>query len=233
MISYCQDYNDNNKYIKIIFSLYDDVQNEIVLMQNNKYKIVSAIFYHGFNPRLGHYTTMLRHEDSWLDADDSWITPKSWFDKSADNADVYVIFLQEVADEETVTPIIFPYIDENNRIIPSYINEPSQFNDLLCDSMKRKNEPSETYNFSRDDGCHHQNKKQKTSLEQELYTGVSSNYSSLKTSCEDNYESKSTNKNLTRRDQNYTIQRTKNNSSFESHFLQEKKKKTLIYFLIN
>ena len=61
-----------------------NLDKEIVIINNNHYKVKSALFHHGDSIKSGHYTSMLRVNDHWLNVDDLQVHRTSWPENSKD-----------------------------------------------------------------------------------------------------------------------------------------------------
>ena len=73
-----------------------NLDKEIVVINKNHYKVMTALFHHGDNIKLGHYTSMLRVNDHWLKVDDLQVYRTSWPENSKN---VYLIFLEKICKE--------------------------------------------------------------------------------------------------------------------------------------
>ena len=73
-----------------------NLDKEIEVINKNHYKVMSALFHHGDSITSGHYTSMLRVNDLWLEVDDLQVHRTSWPENSND---VYLIFLDQDCKE--------------------------------------------------------------------------------------------------------------------------------------
>jgi len=83
----------NNKLIKIPqkFNL-STIPTTKVLIAEQQYKVMNAIFHHGSDIEQGHYTSMCREDRSWIEIDDAQIKKKQW---PRGAKDIYILFLQK------------------------------------------------------------------------------------------------------------------------------------------
>jgi len=83
----------DNKLIKIPqkFNLSVIPTTKILIIEQ-EYKVMNAIFYHGSDTEQGHYVSMCREESSCIEIDNAQIKKKQW-PKDAKN--IYILFLQK------------------------------------------------------------------------------------------------------------------------------------------
>lgn len=68
------------------------VSNGIFKILAKKYKLISAIFHHGNFMEGGHYTSMVKVKNNWIEANDLSITKRNW---PRNSKNVYLLLLQE------------------------------------------------------------------------------------------------------------------------------------------
>ena len=87
--------NSNRTVRKINNLNIKNLDQEIVIINKKRYKVISGVFHHGYTMQSGHYTCMLRENDYWLRVNDLNVCRFSWPENSKD---VYLIFLEEVSE---------------------------------------------------------------------------------------------------------------------------------------
>jgi len=83
----------DNKLVKIPqkFNL-STIPTTKVLIAEQEYKVMNAIFHHGLSIEQGHYTSMCREQRSWIEIHDAQIKKKQW---PRGAKDIYILFLQK------------------------------------------------------------------------------------------------------------------------------------------
>ena len=94
-------YKDNQTF-KIKDLKIKSIPNAVVKLHNENFKTLSAIFHHGDDWDGGHYTAMLRSEESkWIKTDDLEVNKSNW-PKNA--KDMYILFLEKISSNKKKIP---------------------------------------------------------------------------------------------------------------------------------
>ena len=83
----------DSQIFKITNYKINEVPKTIIVINKQRYTVISAIFHHGNSIELGHYTNMLRKDKHWIKVSDSCFCKKPW-PKGA--KDAYIFFLKRV-----------------------------------------------------------------------------------------------------------------------------------------
>ena len=81
----------DDQIFKITNYKINEVLKTIIVINKQRYTVISGIFHYGNSVELGHYTNMLRKDKHWIEVSDSSVCQKPW-PKSAKNA--YLFFLE-------------------------------------------------------------------------------------------------------------------------------------------
>lgn len=71
----------------------NEIPTTIILINKQRYKVVSGIFHHGNTIYLGHYTNMLCQGNNWIKVSDLSFCKKSW---PRGAKDAYILFLERI-----------------------------------------------------------------------------------------------------------------------------------------
>ena len=83
----------DSQTFKITNYKINEVPKTIIVINKQRYTVISGIFHHGSSVELGHYTNMLRKDKHWIKVSDSSFCKKPW-PKGA--KDAYLFFLERV-----------------------------------------------------------------------------------------------------------------------------------------
>ena len=88
------EYKDNQSF-KIENVKIKSIPNSVVKLRNENFKTLSAIFHHGDSLDCGHYTAMLRNNESkWIKTNDLKVEENNW---PRNAKDVYILLLEKIS----------------------------------------------------------------------------------------------------------------------------------------
>ena len=91
LVLFCM--NKSRKITKRTQCKIENIFRSNIYIGNKIYKVTNAIFHYGPNIDSGHYTTMIKQNNTWFTVEDSKISKSHWPKCSKD---MYIIFLEEI-----------------------------------------------------------------------------------------------------------------------------------------